>query len=48
MLCYAVYFIRFLGSEVAAKKDFPLQRVGDLLPCRAAGEVIGQENILRL
>uniref|UniRef100_A0A8C3ABJ8 Protein RFT1 homolog n=1 Tax=Cyclopterus lumpus TaxID=8103 RepID=A0A8C3ABJ8_CYCLU len=34
VLCYAVYFIRFLGSKEAAKKGFPLQRVGDLLPCR--------------
>uniref|UniRef100_A0A8D2ZHV3 Protein RFT1 homolog n=1 Tax=Scophthalmus maximus TaxID=52904 RepID=A0A8D2ZHV3_SCOMX len=39
VLCYAVYFIRFLGSEEANKKSFPLNRVGDLLPCRAAGEV---------
>uniref|UniRef100_A0A8C9YRX7 Protein RFT1 homolog n=1 Tax=Sander lucioperca TaxID=283035 RepID=A0A8C9YRX7_SANLU len=34
VLCYAVYFIRFLGSQEAAKKGFPLHRVGDLLPCR--------------
>uniref|UniRef100_A0A8C9YXZ0 Protein RFT1 homolog n=1 Tax=Sander lucioperca TaxID=283035 RepID=A0A8C9YXZ0_SANLU len=31
VLCYAVYFIRFLGSQEAAKKGFPLHRVGDLL-----------------
>uniref|UniRef100_A0A3B4YZ46 Protein RFT1 homolog n=1 Tax=Stegastes partitus TaxID=144197 RepID=A0A3B4YZ46_9TELE len=34
VLCYAVYFIRFLGSKEAAKKNFPLQHVRDLLPCR--------------
>lgn len=39
MLCYAVYFLRFLGSKEAAKKGFPLHGVADLLPCRADGEV---------
>uniref|UniRef100_A0A3Q3FSW9 Protein RFT1 homolog n=1 Tax=Labrus bergylta TaxID=56723 RepID=A0A3Q3FSW9_9LABR len=34
VLCYAVYFIRFLGSQEAAKKGFPLKCVGDLLPSR--------------
>ncbi|XP_040058662.2 man(5)GlcNAc(2)-PP-dolichol translocation protein RFT1 isoform X1 [Gasterosteus aculeatus] len=48
VLCYAVYFIRFLGSEVAAKKDFPLQRVGDLLPCRAAGEPLVDWTLAKL
>ncbi|XP_074490144.1 man(5)GlcNAc(2)-PP-dolichol translocation protein RFT1 [Sebastes fasciatus] len=38
VLCYAVYFSRYIGSEEAAKKGFPLHRVGDLLPCRADGE----------
>uniref|UniRef100_A0A7N6BQU6 Protein RFT1 homolog n=1 Tax=Anabas testudineus TaxID=64144 RepID=A0A7N6BQU6_ANATE len=38
VLCYAVYFIRFLGSKEAAKKGFPLHHVGDLLPCRIDGE----------
>lgn len=42
MLCYAVYFIKFLGSEEAAKKSFPLHKVGDLLPSRADGEVLQQ------
>lgn len=39
MLCYAVYFLRFLGSKEAEKKGFPLHGVADLLPCRADGEV---------
>uniref|UniRef100_A0A3B3BVC2 Protein RFT1 homolog n=1 Tax=Oryzias melastigma TaxID=30732 RepID=A0A3B3BVC2_ORYME len=38
VLCYVVYFTRFLGSEEAAKKSFPLQRVTDLLPGRLHGE----------
>lgn len=32
--------MRFLGSEEAAKKRFPLQRVADLFPSRADGEVL--------
>uniref|UniRef100_A0A3Q4GIF0 Protein RFT1 homolog n=1 Tax=Neolamprologus brichardi TaxID=32507 RepID=A0A3Q4GIF0_NEOBR len=32
VLCYAVYFIRFLGSKEAARNSFPLRRVRDLLP----------------
>lgn len=39
VLCYVVYFLRFLGSEEATKKSFPLLHVGDLLPSRADGEV---------
>lgn len=46
MLCYAVYFIRFLDSKEAAKESFPLCRVRDLLPCRADGEVEEQDYIL--
>uniref|UniRef100_A0A674MZI3 Protein RFT1 homolog n=1 Tax=Takifugu rubripes TaxID=31033 RepID=A0A674MZI3_TAKRU len=34
VLCYVIYFIKFLGSEEAAKKRFPLHHVGDLLPSR--------------
>lgn len=45
VLCYAVYFIKFLGSEEAAKKSFPLHRVGDLLPSRADGEVLKQDCV---
>ncbi|XP_034388677.1 protein RFT1 homolog [Cyclopterus lumpus] len=48
VLCYAVYFIRFLGSKEAAKKGFPLQRVGDLLPCRAAGEPLVDWTLAQL
>uniref|UniRef100_A0A3Q0TAB8 Protein RFT1 homolog n=1 Tax=Amphilophus citrinellus TaxID=61819 RepID=A0A3Q0TAB8_AMPCI len=42
VLCYAAYFIRFLGSKEAARKSFPLRRVGDLLPRREYGEVIAR------
>ncbi|RVE73238.1 hypothetical protein OJAV_G00048770 [Oryzias javanicus] len=38
VLCYVVYFTRFLGSEEAEKKSFPLHRVTDLLPGRIRGE----------
>ncbi|TNN59741.1 Protein RFT1 [Liparis tanakae] len=48
VLCYAVYFIRFLGSKEAAKKGFPLQRVGDLLPRRAAGEPLVDWTLAQL
>uniref|UniRef100_A0A3B3TXH3 Protein RFT1 homolog n=1 Tax=Poecilia latipinna TaxID=48699 RepID=A0A3B3TXH3_9TELE len=34
VLCYVIYFIRFLGSKEAAKKTFPLQHIRDLLPSR--------------
>uniref|UniRef100_A0A3P8R3J7 Protein RFT1 homolog n=1 Tax=Astatotilapia calliptera TaxID=8154 RepID=A0A3P8R3J7_ASTCA len=34
VLCYAVYFIHFLGSKEAARNSFPLRRVRDLLPRR--------------
>uniref|UniRef100_A0A668ANQ4 Protein RFT1 homolog n=1 Tax=Myripristis murdjan TaxID=586833 RepID=A0A668ANQ4_9TELE len=39
VFCYVVYFLRFLGSEEATKKCFPLNHVGELLFCRADGEV---------
>ncbi|XP_069007205.1 man(5)GlcNAc(2)-PP-dolichol translocation protein RFT1 isoform X2 [Embiotoca jacksoni] len=48
VLCYAVYFIRFLGSEEAEKKSFPLRRVGDLLPRRADGEPLVDRTLARL
>ncbi|XP_029947288.1 protein RFT1 homolog [Salarias fasciatus] len=38
VLCYAVYFIRFLGSKESAKKKFPLCRARDLLPSRTDAE----------
>ncbi|KAM4722414.1 man(5)GlcNAc(2)-PP-dolichol translocation protein RFT1 [Rhinophrynus dorsalis] len=31
-LCYILYFARFLGSEEAEKKSFPLHRMTDFLP----------------
>uniref|UniRef100_A0A8C5FY67 Protein RFT1 homolog n=1 Tax=Gouania willdenowi TaxID=441366 RepID=A0A8C5FY67_GOUWI len=34
VLCYVVYFARFLGSKEAADRRFPLRSVSDLLPSR--------------
>uniref|UniRef100_A0A4W6EP01 Protein RFT1 homolog n=1 Tax=Lates calcarifer TaxID=8187 RepID=A0A4W6EP01_LATCA len=48
VLCYAVYFIRFLGSKEAKKKSFPFHRVGDLLPCREDGEPLVDWTLARL
>ncbi|KAM4650636.1 man(5)GlcNAc(2)-PP-dolichol translocation protein RFT1 [Discoglossus pictus] len=31
-LCYILYFTRFLGSQEADKKSFPLRRMADFLP----------------
>ena len=39
VLCYFVYFLRFLGSGEANRKYFPLQCVADLLPSSVEGEV---------
>ncbi|XP_056130858.1 protein RFT1 homolog [Lampris incognitus] len=38
VLCYVVFFCRFLGSEDANQKCFPLRGVGELLPHRADQE----------
>nr|XP_057911379.1 protein RFT1 homolog [Doryrhamphus excisus] len=48
VLCYAGYFLRFLGSEEATKRDFPLRSVGDLLPHRANGEPLVDGSVARL
>ncbi|XP_031612951.2 protein RFT1 homolog [Oreochromis aureus] len=47
-LCYAVYFIHFLGSKEAARNSFPLRRVKDLLPRRQYGEPLVDRNLARL
>ena len=39
VLCYLVYFVRFVGSEEANRKGFPIKTVGELLPRSAPGEV---------
>ncbi len=39
LLCYVLYFVRFLGSEEAEKKSFPVSHVKDLLPSRVDHEV---------
>ncbi|XP_054639424.1 protein RFT1 homolog isoform X2 [Dunckerocampus dactyliophorus] len=48
VLCYAGYFLRFLGSEEASKRDFPLRSVGDLLPHKASGEPLVDWSVARL
>ncbi|XP_066520508.1 man(5)GlcNAc(2)-PP-dolichol translocation protein RFT1 isoform X2 [Hoplias malabaricus] len=40
LLCYFVYFLRFLGSADAKKKAFPLHHVSQLLPTRIKGQPI--------
>lgn len=39
LLCYLLYFVRFLGSEEAEKKLFPVSHIKDLLPSRVDHEV---------
>ncbi|KAM9408863.1 man(5)GlcNAc(2)-PP-dolichol translocation protein RFT1 [Pholidichthys leucotaenia] len=48
VLCYVVYFIRFLRSKEAANKTFPLRRVRDLLPRKAYGETLVDWTLARL
>lgn len=48
VLCYAVYFLRFLGSKEATRKGFPLQSVGDLLPHKADGKPLVDWTLARL
>ncbi|XP_055725365.1 protein RFT1 homolog [Salvelinus fontinalis] len=48
VLCYFVYFLRFLGSGEANRKYFPLQRVADLLPSRVEGEPVIDWTLARL
>ncbi|CAL8401850.1 unnamed protein product [Arctogadus glacialis] len=38
VLCYLIYFVRFVGSEEANRKGFPIKTVGALLPRSAPGE----------
>uniref|UniRef100_A0A8C2K4L2 Protein RFT1 homolog n=1 Tax=Cyprinus carpio TaxID=7962 RepID=A0A8C2K4L2_CYPCA len=38
LLCYVLYFVRFLGSEEAEKKLFPVSHIKDLLPSRVDHE----------
>ncbi|XP_028302882.1 protein RFT1 homolog [Gouania willdenowi] len=48
VLCYVVYFARFLGSKEAADRRFPLRSVSDLLPSRAEGEPLVDWSLARL
>lgn len=48
VLCYVLYFIHLLRSRAAAKQSFPLQHVGQLLPCRSDGEPVVDWSLARL
>ncbi|XP_063071284.1 protein RFT1 homolog [Engraulis encrasicolus] len=48
VLCYIVYFTRFLGSAEADKKGFPLQNITETLPRRTHGESVFNWKLARL
>lgn len=48
VLCYAAYFVRFLGSKEAYVKSFPLQSVRELLPSKTTGEPLIDWTVARL
>ncbi|XP_012691497.1 protein RFT1 homolog isoform X2 [Clupea harengus] len=48
VLCYVVYFTRFLGSAEAEKKGFPLQSITETLPGRTQGESVINWKLARL
>ncbi|XP_061114253.1 protein RFT1 homolog [Conger conger] len=48
VMCYAVFFLRFLSSGEAERQAFPLCRVGDLLPSRVGGESVVNSKLARL
>lgn len=48
VLCYTVYFIRFLGSKEATENSFPLHHLGELLPYRIEGEPLIDWSLAQL
>lgn len=48
VLCYTLYFVRFLGTKEATEKSFPLTSVGELLPCKTDGEPVIDWTLARL
>uniref|UniRef100_A0A8C6U6E9 Protein RFT1 homolog n=1 Tax=Neogobius melanostomus TaxID=47308 RepID=A0A8C6U6E9_9GOBI len=48
VICYAAYFVRFLGSKEAYMKGFPLQSVRELLPGKTFGEPLIDWTLARL
>ncbi|XP_061147642.1 protein RFT1 homolog isoform X1 [Syngnathus typhle] len=48
VLCYVVYFIRFLPSKEATKSNFPLHNIRDLMPHTANGEPLVDWTVARL
>lgn len=48
VLCYGLYFLRFLGSGEASKTGFPLQGFGELLPSRVDGEPLVDWTLAKL
>uniref|UniRef100_W5NB09 Protein RFT1 homolog n=1 Tax=Lepisosteus oculatus TaxID=7918 RepID=W5NB09_LEPOC len=48
LLCYTLYFARFLRSRDADRKPFPFRRLGELLPARVDGEPVLNGRLARL
>ncbi|XP_061543966.1 protein RFT1 homolog isoform X2 [Phycodurus eques] len=48
VLCYAVYFLRFLPSKEATERNFPLRNIGDLMPHTVNGEPLLDWTMARL
>ncbi|XP_077384944.1 man(5)GlcNAc(2)-PP-dolichol translocation protein RFT1 [Festucalex cinctus] len=48
VLCYVVYFIRFLPSKEASESNFPLRNIRDLMPRTANGEPLVDWNMAGL
>ncbi|XP_041080857.1 protein RFT1 homolog [Polyodon spathula] len=48
LLCYVLYFVKFLGSQEAEKSSFPLSRVRDLLPTRTRGKPVVNWSLAKL
>ncbi|KAM6981293.1 man(5)GlcNAc(2)-PP-dolichol translocation protein RFT1 [Aplochiton taeniatus] len=48
VLCYGMYFLRFLGSGEASRTGFPLHGFGELLPSRVDGEPLINWTLAKL
>ncbi|MBN3296897.1 RFT1 protein, partial [Amia calva] len=48
VLCYAVYFLQFLGSVPAKERGFPIGSLAELLPRREQGEPLIDWKLARL
>ncbi|XP_061687952.1 protein RFT1 homolog isoform X1 [Syngnathoides biaculeatus] len=48
VLCYVIYFLRFLPSKEAIESNFPLRNIGELIPHRVNGEPLLDWTMARL